>query len=105
MTFPERTSWYRLKDEFQERCKNLTAKYGQPHDTYEFFSDPYKEGDGYEMQALENEKCVFAYAWNLSNGSITCEMAKGGYIRIAYENTANSALDDQEKAKTAESQL
>jgi hypothetical protein len=105
VTFPEQTSWYSLKASFQERCGNLTAKYGQPHDTYEFFSEPYQEGDGYEMQALENEKCIYAYDWNIKNGTISCEIAKGGYIRIAYENDANAAIDDKEKAQKAQEQL
>lgn len=54
---PEQSSWYSLKSRYNEFRESLMEKYGAPSKKYEFFSSPYYEGDGYEMSALNNEKC------------------------------------------------
>ena len=46
----------------------FTKKYGEPKDHFEFFSSPYYEGDGYELQALRKEKCNYISFWTLDKG-------------------------------------
>ena len=53
--FPEHKNWYSLKNEYFEYKQRFVNKYGKP-DSYEYFEDPYEEGDGYELSALYNEK-------------------------------------------------
>lgn len=94
---PEQISWYSLKSEYNKYLEILTSKYGQPDNSYDFFSSPYYEGDGYEMTALAIEKCNYASYW--LDVIISIEISKYKQIKISYENKANSDLDDQEKEK------
>ena len=95
---PAQTSWYSLKGDYNEFLSTLTSKYGQPEKTYEFFSSPYSEGDGYEMTGVFMDKCNYAAFWSDSIG-ITLEISKWKQVRINYENAKNSELDTQEKEK------
>jgi hypothetical protein len=90
---PEKTSWYSLKAEYQEYLDLLTEKYGEPKDKYNFFSTPYDEGDGYELQAVELEKCSYSAFWEKY---YSIKITKWKQVKIAYENEINSALDDKE---------
>ena len=95
---PEQTSWYSLKDEYNEFLITLTNKYGAPENVYAFFSSPYYEGDGYEMQAVYMEKCTYSAFWSDSIG-IMLQISKYKQVKISYENSKNSQLDTQEKEK------
>ena len=90
---PEKTSWYSLKAEYQEYLDLLTEKYGEPKDKFNFFSSPYEEGDGYELQAVELEKCSYSAFWEKY---YSVSITKWKQVKIAYENEVNSALDDKE---------
>jgi len=50
-------------DTYDEIKEILISKYGPPDKVYEFFEDPYKEGDGYEEQAIKLNKGHFACFW------------------------------------------
>lgn len=94
---PEQSTWSSLKSDYEEYLKILTDKYGEPKSKYNFFSSPYKEGDGYEMTAVSVEKCGYAAFWP-DNKNISLKISKWKQVCINYENTVNSALDDKEKA-------
>jgi hypothetical protein len=93
---PEATSWSRIKSEYEDYLGILTEKYGAPEKAYTFFSSPYSEGDGYEMNAIKLEKCHYSAFWSDSVG-IWIEISKFQQVKIAYENAKNSALNDLEK--------
>lgn len=92
---PEQTNWYDIKSQYKEYLQVLTDKYGKPNTTYDFFSSPYYEGDGYEMSALALGKCTYAAFWD----KYSIQISKFKQVKIQYENPVNSALDDQEEKK------
>lgn len=95
---PKQSSWYYLKNDFEEYLKLLKDKYGDPISKYSFFSSPYEEGDGYEMTAVGVEKCNYAAYWSDQIG-IWIKISKYKQVNINYENAINSALYDKEKAE------
>lgn len=94
---PEKTSWSSLKSEYEQYLDILINKYGEPQKKYNFFSSPYKEGDGYEMTALSVEKCFFSAYWT-DNTGVSIKISKFKQVNISYENATNSLLDDKERS-------
>lgn len=91
---PEQQNWYTIKAEYKKYYDIFKEKYGNPSDDYKFFSSPYYEGDGYEMSALQLEKCTYFSLWQ---NMYSVEISKFKQVKISYENPVNSALDDKEK--------
>lgn len=92
---PENNNWYGLKSEY-ERFKNMfTKKYGTPK-SYEFFSDPYEEGDGYELTALSVGKCSYISFYHLPLGVISVSISDSGSISIGYEDEFNTERKSSE---------
>lgn len=96
-TFEKKDSWYSLKSQYNEYKQAYTDKYGKPESHYEFFSDPYYEGDGYELQALRLEKCHYLSVWELNTGMIGINLQSGGNLSIGYEDNINTALQNKEE--------
>lgn len=108
--FEEKNSWTSLKSEYLTMRESLREKYGKPDNSYEFFSSPYYEGDGYEMTAVYAEKCHYIAFWenikskNPANtnsiGSIAISIdASGtkGQVSISYEDGAGTELAKAER--------
>ena len=91
--FNEHTSWNSLKYDYLKFKESLIQKYGNPIKDIHYFSNPYDEGDGYEMTAIQLDKCNYACIWN--NISIIILTSKN--IAIYYEDPINKKLDDIEK--------
>lgn len=98
---PDQRDWYSLKDRFTDMHSSLVDKYGKPSDEYHFFSDPYYEGDGYELQALYNEKCSYFSSWTFETGYVYMRIRSfqygSGFIAIMYEDLINGDLSSKEK--------
>ncbi len=97
---PKKSSWYSLKSQYQDYKAILSAKYGEPQDTYEYFVKPYYEGDGYEMSALTIEKVVFFSYWDLSNQQnlqLGLSISKYEQVEISYENYKNGLIKKAEQ--------
>lgn len=104
--FEDQNSWYSLKGDYLILKANLTTKYGQPEESFEFFSSPYEEGDGYEMTAIYAEKCHYTSFFAVKSssdaflGEITIEISKNetkGRVILSYEDAANTELMKKEK--------
>jgi hypothetical protein len=93
---PEQSSFYNLKREYEKYVDVFTTKYGTATNKYAFFKDPYYDGDGYEMQALTNDKATFTTYWFFDNINLAVEMSKYKQINIVYENQANIDLKNAE---------
>ncbi len=93
---PELPSLNLLKTEYEKYVDVFTTKYGAASQKNEFFKDPYYDGDGYELQALENDKAIFTTYWFLNGISLAVEISKFKMINIKYENDANMVLKDAE---------
>lgn len=94
-------SWSSLKSDYFEYKKLYTQKYGEPSSSYEFFSKPYYEGDGYELQALRKEKCHYLSLYKLDTGTIAVQISEFEQLKLAYEDEINSDLMTEEKNSAA----
>jgi hypothetical protein len=94
---PEQSSWNSLLNDYTRYKKTLTDKYGNPGDSFDFFSSPYKLGDGYEMTAVAAEKATYAAYWTLKGYTLSIEISKWKQVRIAYENDNNSKIAEKEQ--------
>ena len=92
----KQTLWTSLKSEYEEYLDLLTKKYGEPEQKYNFFSSPYKEGDGYEMTAVAVEKCTYSAFWP-ENLGLYIGISQWKQVKITYENITNSALSKKEQ--------
>ncbi|CUQ22437.1 hypothetical protein [Bacteroides thetaiotaomicron] len=96
--FPKTASWSSLKMKYFDFKELYTKKYGEPQ-SYEFFSKPYYEGDGYEQLALSKEKCTYSSYFKTKEGYISVEINKYSCIEISYEDAINNELRKKEKEK------
>jgi hypothetical protein len=94
--FPERTTWSALKSEYNTFKESYTKKYGDPQ-SFEYFSNPYYEGDGYELQALRLEKCTYKSYYKTPLGYIMLEIYKDKYVKVTYEDAINVKIKNDEK--------
>lgn len=89
---PFERSWSSVKSTYESLKSSYTAKYGEPK-SFEYFINPYELGDGYELQALSLDKCVYQSYYFIEGGAITIEMSgtssRQGYVVITYEDSAN----------------
>lgn len=95
IALPDEVSWRSLKSSYLETKKQYQKKYGKGK-SYEYFTDPYYEGDGYELQAISQEKCTYATFWDAGNGSISVQIS-GKHVAISYEDKTGTELYTMEK--------
>jgi hypothetical protein len=92
---PEQNNWYDLKNTYEKFYDLFVKKYGEPYASYNSFSTPYEEGDGYEMTAVAVEKCNYSAFWN----EVWMTVSKFKQIELNYENVTNSEIFTAEKEK------
>lgn len=102
--FDKATSWSSIKSDYREYKELYKTKYGEGK-SYEFFSKPYYEGDGYEMQAVRKEKCRYTTFFECTAGNITVEISSNERILISYEDAINVKLNRSEKTSSALDQI
>jgi len=97
---PKKDNWNDLKYQFNNYHNLFLEKYGKTTDRFQFFSSPYYDGDGYEMQAVEKEKCTYSSYWsNLAGASYSVEITKYRQVKITYENDELFILKDKEASE------
>lgn len=96
--FPKETTWSSMKSTYQSYKEQYQQKYGNPTDSFEFFSDPYFEGDGYELQAISNEKCSYFTYWESDLGIISLKISKFKQVCAQYEDKINVDLKNKENS-------
>lgn len=104
LVLQEYYTWSSLSSAFDDMVDLYTQKYGKPKSSYKRFIDPYYKGDGFELQALRNDKCVYFYVWDVPNGAIAVRLSSFGssyYVTLTYEDSTNQALRDKEEEKKA----
>lgn len=92
---PKEDNWYDIKEQYKKYVDIFKGKYGEPRASYDFFSTPYYEGDGYEMSALQLGKCTYSTFWE----KYSVQISKYKQVKLQYENPANGDLLDKEKEK------
>ena len=98
---PQKSQWYDLKEEYF-RCKDLfLKKYGKPQ-SYEYFTSPYEEGDGYEMTAVSSENCSYASYFDTSLGFVVVKISVDERVMFVYEDKCNADLDSEARNNQAD---
>lgn len=102
----ESDSWTRLKSTYREYKLLLTSKYGKG-ETFEYFTDPYYEGDGYELGALRRNECTYATKFEVPNGiiTITIDYVNEGVVLLGYVDKQNDKLSEIEERRVRASDL
>lgn len=101
VNYGEQESWSSLKSDYFDMKELFSRKYGEPEAHYEFFSDPYYEGDGYELQALRKEKCHYISIYKLPLGDAFVQISQFRKIQLGYEDNVNSELKKKEEESEA----
>lgn len=96
---PKRNDWDELKSEYEDYLRILTEKYGEPSDSFHFFSPPYVEGGGDEMNAIAMEKCNYSAYWK----NLQIEITEFKQVAVIYRNEKNFNLMKLEKAQIKKS--
>ena len=92
---PENNNWYSLKSEYERFKVMFTKKYGKP-DSYEYFTEPYEEGDGYEHTALSVGKCSYISFFTLPLGTISLRISESLLDKIKYIAEENKRSANKE---------
>lgn len=97
--FKVEDSWHSLKSDYKEIKEMLVKKYNVEPQIYEAFLYPYQEGDGYELQALRKERCVYASNFEVENGAISVSITKNQNIVIYYWDEIGNEICGKESEK------
>lgn len=96
-----KSSWYSLKSEYTKIKDLIKEKYNvNPNNSSEKFYSPYYEGDGYEMQALRNDKCSYFSTFKIGDDKIGVYIL-GDKVLLLYENSSNKSLNKREENRKA----
>lgn len=104
MVMHEYSTWSSLSSAYDDAMELYTKKYGKPSKQYAFFSEPYYKGDGFELQALRNDKCHYICVWEVPFGNIGIQLVSLGssyYVTMGYEDIMNMELKNLEEEKKA----
>lgn len=89
-------SWGSLRNSYLDYKALYGQKYGKGSSS-ELFSEPYYEGDGYELQALRDGRCQYVTSFKTATGVITVKLTEEHALRLSYEDSVNSELMITEK--------
>ena len=96
------TGWFSCKEKYNEMKALLNTKY-ELIGSYEYFKNPYYDGDGYELSALSQKKgdwqCFFKCEEGVINLVLDAVDTREGYINISYEDNINMAKYTEEREK------
>lgn len=99
VSYDEASSWISLQADYLILKKLLTQKYQVTPSSIESFLSPYEEGDGYELQATQNNKCCHRSYYNIPHGDITLAILNKK-ISIIYTDKSGKLINErEEKAK------
>lgn len=87
-------------DYYNNLVKDLTDVYGQPTRIIKTFKDPYKDGDGFETQALSTGNANYVTIWTSGDNSIEVFITtKLKVVLNYYDNKAKVIADKRQKDK------
>lgn len=95
--YPETHSWQLLKSRYSNTVKQFVQRYGIPSDHSELFLSPFYEGDGYEIEAVKDEKCKYASYFKAKNGYVDIRISKLCHVNITFIDDKNADIYKQEK--------
>lgn len=102
---PEALTWWSIKADYDRINEMLRKKYGRPSSSTEFFSDPYDEGDGYELTALSTGNAMFVTSYSSKDGDITLHITDAAQLLITYKDKINGEEHDMAESIAAENDI
>lgn len=102
---PEALTWWSVKADYDRIKEMLRKKYGRPSSSTEFFSDPYDEGDGYELTALSTGNAMFVTSYSSKDGDITLHITQSAQLLITYKDKINGEEHDMAESIAAENDI
>lgn len=80
-------NWDMIKKEYEELCSNMSLKYGEVWAETNEYIEPYKEGDGKEVEGVLQGKIKLCQVYGLTNGYIqVCIITATPFDSIFPEN-------------------
>lgn len=102
---PEALTWWSVKADYDRIKEMLRKKYGRPSSSTEFFSNPYVEGDGYELTALSTGNAMFVTSFSSKDGDITLHITQRAQLFISYKDKINGEEHDMAESIAAENDI
>ena len=93
---PEFSSWNSLLAEYKTVKEQLIKRYGKITENTETFISPFFEGDGLELTAIDNGKCIYVSYWELRIGTIMLKISNRSLL-ISYYDKMNTEKAESEK--------
>lgn len=106
--FPENFTFQRLITNYEEKKAVLVSKYGEPSDCFDYFTSPYYDGDGYELQAVSSGNYTRFCVWTEGDHSAfpkLIQVSRTNCIMIMYENTENMEIKTAEERQQMQNGL
>lgn len=94
VSFDKIEDWTILYNKYLVFKTDLAKKYGEGKST-EKFNEPYKEGDGHELDALSLGKCTFYTSFILENGTIVLTISKTHSLSLLYLVDTKKTQEEQ----------
>lgn len=90
-------SWEQLKEDYYRIKKLFIQKYGEPIQSFEFFTDSFYEKDGLEISGVKKGTCRYITFFH----SISVEICESCQIKITYEDSKNMDILSNEEDESA----
>ena len=91
----EEKSWGTLKQKYLKVREMYIQKYGEPTKDMQTFGDPYYEGEGDELEATENHKCLYSSCFAVPGGEVQILIANRS-VMICFDDAINKPLEEDE---------
>ena len=99
VSFDEKSSWNLLKEEYFQ-LKDLFKKKYIEYTNIETFDEPYFDGCGKELEAINNELFKYSTYFKFDNGVIVIEVSSYGNVDLVYENEGNFKIYQKEQEES-----
>lgn len=95
VSYPRRTGWQTLKNQYDSMKLKLYARYGEPVLTMEQFSSPLAENN--PLGALEAGNASFVCSYAAPGGEIILSLSQDARVQLHYMDAAGMKLAGQEQ--------
>lgn len=102
---PVKNAWFSLKSDYEDLKSKFIKKYGKPENSYEFFTDPYYEGDGFELTAFTSGNAYYMSSFNVEKGTIFLAISDVDRVIITYTDKEGAEIEERAKERCAEFDL
>lgn len=92
---PKLSTWSSIKREYLNYKSQFDNKYTLTN-SYDFFSDPYNEGDGREVEAVEADECHYSSFYDANGGNVMLAISKYMQVQMSYEDNVGLEVRERE---------